>query len=125
MCFGLCVANILSFKYIILFSSWSRGRYFQNTASLSFFSSMECLVGYCTTVACNALEAMLKSSGERLDIHARGFWIAGQDPFFDVRVFHLNAPSKRSRRLSQHTRNMKMRRRENMVWTFSMVYSHP
>ena len=29
----------------------------------------------------------------RLDIRARGFWSTGQDAFFDVRVFHPNAPS--------------------------------
>ena len=29
----------------------------------------------------------------RLDIRARGFWTTGQDTFFDVRVFHPNAPS--------------------------------
>ncbi len=36
----------------------------------------------------------------RLDIRARGFWTAGQDTFFDVRVFHLNARSNISGRLS-------------------------
>ena len=36
----------------------------------------------------------------RLDICARNFWTAGQDTFFDIRVFHPNAPSNRSRRLS-------------------------
>ena len=29
----------------------------------------------------------------RLNIRARGFWSTGQDAFFDVRVFHPNAPS--------------------------------
>ena len=34
----------------------------------------------------------------RLDIHvrAKGFWNRGQDAYFDVRVFHPNAPSFRS-----------------------------
>ncbi len=32
----------------------------------------------------------------RLDIRARGFWNAGQDAFFDVRVFYPNASSNRS-----------------------------
>ena len=29
----------------------------------------------------------------RTDIHARGFWDRQQDAFFDIRVFHPNAPS--------------------------------
>ncbi len=40
------------------------------------------------------------NDGARLDIRARGFWTARQDTFFDVRVFHSNAPSNRSGRLS-------------------------
>ena len=31
----------------------------------------------------------------RLDVRARGFWERGQSAFFDVRVFHPNAPSYR------------------------------
>ena len=38
--------------------------------------------------------------GARLDIRARGFWRSQQDAFFDVRVFHANAPSNCSRSLS-------------------------
>ena len=38
--------------------------------------------------------------GARLDISARGFWRSQQDAFFDVRVFHANAPSNCSRSLS-------------------------
>ncbi len=38
--------------------------------------------------------------GARLDVCARGFWNARQDAFFNVRVFHLNAPSNSSRSLS-------------------------
>ena len=34
--------------------------------------------------------------GARLDVRARGFWNTCQDAYFDVRVFHLNAPSNRS-----------------------------
>ena len=37
--------------------------------------------------------------GARLDVRARGYWNARQDTFFDVRVFHPNAPSNRSRSL--------------------------
>ena len=35
----------------------------------------------------------------RLDIHARGFWNRGQDVYFDVKVFHPNAPSYHSMEL--------------------------
>ena len=38
--------------------------------------------------------------GARLDIRARGFWRSQQDAFFDVRVFHANAPSNCSRSLN-------------------------
>ena len=38
--------------------------------------------------------------GARLDIRARGFWRVCQDAFFDVRVFHPNAPSNSSRSLN-------------------------
>ena len=31
--------------------------------------------------------------GARLDVRARGFWNTCQDAFFDLRVFHPNAPS--------------------------------
>ena len=34
---------------------------------------------------------------EHLDIKVRGFWNPVQDAFFDVRVFHPNAPSYRSK----------------------------
>ena len=37
--------------------------------------------------------------GARLDVRARGFWNTRQDAFFDVRVFHPNAPSNSSRSL--------------------------
>ena len=37
--------------------------------------------------------------GARLDVRARGFWNMLQDAFFDVRVFHPNAPSNSSRSL--------------------------
>ena len=38
--------------------------------------------------------------GARLDVRTRGFWNTCQDAYFDVRVFHTNAPSNRSRSLS-------------------------
>ena len=36
----------------------------------------------------------------RLDIRANGFWSRGQEAFFDVRVFHPNAPTYRNRDLT-------------------------
>ena len=36
----------------------------------------------------------------RLDICARGFWSAAQDAYFDIRVFHPNAPSNSSGSIS-------------------------
>ena len=36
----------------------------------------------------------------RLDIRAKGFWSAAQNAYFDVRIFHPNAPSNRSGSLS-------------------------
>ena len=40
------------------------------------------------------------ADGARLDVRARGFWNVRQDTYFDVRVFHPNAPSNRTRSLS-------------------------
>ena len=40
------------------------------------------------------------SAEARLDIKARGFWNSTQDAYFDVRVFHPNAPCYRSRDLA-------------------------
>ena len=34
------------------------------------------------------------------DIHVRGFWGQQQSAFFDVRVFHLNAPSYRTTQIA-------------------------
>ena len=38
--------------------------------------------------------------GAWFDVYATGFWKTCQDAYFDVRVFHPNAPSNRSRSLS-------------------------
>ena len=38
--------------------------------------------------------------GACTDVHARGFWNASQDAFFNVRVFYPNASSNRSTDLS-------------------------
>ena len=45
------------------------------------------------------LASTYTDDGARLDVHARGFWNTRQDAFFDVRVFHPNAPSNSSRSL--------------------------
>ncbi len=39
----------------------------------------------------------ITTDNARLDIRARRFWSAAQDAYFDVRVFHPNAPSNSSR----------------------------
>jgi hypothetical protein len=41
-----------------------------------------------------------KADDARIDIKARGFWNKAEDAFFDVRVFHPNAPSYRSKNLA-------------------------
>ena len=60
----------------------------------------------------------------RLDIKARGFWNLAQDAYFDMRVFHPNAPCYRSRDLAsvckQHESAKK--REESRMW--SMACSH-
>ena len=40
------------------------------------------------------------NDGARLDVRTRGFWSVCQDAFFDVRVFHPNASSNKSGKLS-------------------------
>ena len=47
-------------------------------------------------------------NGARLDIRAGGFWNRSQDAFFDVRVFHPNAPSNRSMNISSAYRKHEM-----------------
>jgi len=44
-------------------------------------------------------ESTNKKDGARVDIRARGFWTRGEDAYFDVRVFHPNAPSYVSKTL--------------------------
>ena len=47
------------------------------------------------------------------DIHARGFWGRRQSAFFDVRVFHLNAPSYRNSNIpSIYRRHEQAKKRE-------------
>ena len=46
------------------------------------------------------LRSAITDDGARLDIRARGFWAAAQDAYFDVRVFHPNAPSNCSGSIS-------------------------
>ena len=38
-------------------------------------------------------KSAITDENSRLDIRARGFWNRGQDAYFDVKVFHPNAPS--------------------------------
>ena len=45
------------------------------------------------------------SDEARSDIHATGFWTRREDAFFDVRVFHANAPSNRTRTLQEACRH--------------------
>ena len=52
----------------------------------------------------------ITTDNARLDIRARGFWSAAQDAYFDVRVFHPNAPSNSSRTSKLPTRNMKTKK---------------
>ena len=42
------------------------------------------------------LQSAITNDDARLDVRARGFWSTAQDAFFDVRVFHPNAPSNSS-----------------------------
>ena len=49
----------------------------------------------------------------RADIHVRGFWGRRQGAFFDVRVFHPNAPSYRSSSIqSLYRRHEQEKKRE-------------
>ncbi len=79
------------------------------------------------TEVCNnvAIESALQPlSGENMaglsantddgvDIHARGFWNASQDAFFDVRVFYPNASSNRSTNpLSIYRKHEQAKKRE-------------
>ena len=41
-------------------------------------------------------QTVITTDDAHLDIHARGFWSAIQDAYFDIRVFHPNAPSNNS-----------------------------
>ena len=60
-----------------------------------------------------ALRSANTEDGARLDIRARGFWNRSQDAFFDVRVFHPNAPSNRSTNiLSAYRKHELLKKRE-------------
>ena len=41
-------------------------------------------------------QTAITTDDAHLDIRARGFWSAAQDAYFDVRVFHPNAPRNSS-----------------------------
>ena len=55
----------------------------------------------------------------RADVRAAGFWTRGQDAYFDVRVFHANAPSYRSKNLEdlfrQHEQHKRLEYEERIV----------
>ena len=40
-----------------------------------------------------SLRSAITTDNARVDIRANGFWTGAQDAYFDVRVFHPNAPS--------------------------------
>ena len=47
----------------------------------------------------------------RPDIRARGFWNTAQEAFFDIRVFHPNSPSYRSRSITSISRSHEMEKK--------------
>ena len=51
------------------------------------------------------------SDEARSDIRAAGFWTGREDAFLDVRVFHANAPSNRTRTLQEACRH-----HEHLKW---------
>lgn len=54
-----------------------------------------------------------KRDDARADIKARGFWCRQQSAFFDIRVFHPNAPSYRNSSIASLYRNQEqMKKRE-------------
>ena len=56
----------------------------------------------------NSNPSTIRQRDARLDIRARGFWECRQSTFFDVRVFHPNAPSYRCSPLpTTHRRHKK------------------
>ena len=64
----------------------------------------------------------------RADIRAMGFWSKSQDAYFDVRVFHPNAPSYVSKPLSALFRTHEQAKKGNMGKAFEMLNmasSHP
>ena len=58
------------------------------------------------------------SNTARADIHARGFWGRRQGAFFDVRVFHPNAPSYRQTRVASLFRRHEL---ENMGIVYAVL----
>ena len=63
-------------------------------------------------------------NGERLDVHTRGFWNTCQYAYFDVRAFHPNAPSNRSRSLpAVHEDEIWPACTWNRTWPLNPIYS--
>ena len=76
----------------------------------------------------------IRGDDARADIHARGFWGQQQSAFFDIRVFHPNAPSYRNAlRLLLCFENMNLKKeriwrscpccRVCFLYTFGFFYS--
>ena len=62
----------------------------------------------CSLSLVNSNPSTIRQRDARLDIRARGFWERRQSTFFDVRVFHPNAPSYRCSPLpTTHRRHKK------------------
>ena len=61
-----------------------------------------------------------------MDIKVNGFWSRGQEAFFDVRVFHPNAPTYRNRDLTALYRmheGIKKREYGERVREFALIRS--
>ena len=56
----------------------------------------------------------IRGDDARADIHARGFWGRRQSAFFDIRVFHPNAPSYRHTQIASLFRKHELEKREDM-----------
>ena len=56
----------------------------------------------------------IRGDDARADIHARGFWGRRQSAFFDIRVFHPNAPSYRHTQIASLFRKHELEKKEDM-----------
>ena len=63
-------------------------------------------------------KSTVTSQEARSDVRAAGFWTAREDAFFDIRVFHLNAPSNQSRSIQaacEHHEHLKRLQYEERI----------